>query len=90
MKQITEIDLFTPVKIKWIDSYHANVGWIDLDDFNFKEHSLISKEMVSIGYVVRLDKDNVFLSNTMSGDKESMYDVFSIPIGCVLDIKRLK
>lgn len=90
MKNITEIELFLPVRIKWIDSYHANVGWIDLDDFNFNEHTVTSKEMVSIGYVVRLDKDNVFLSNTMSGDKESMYDCFSIPIGCVRDVKVLR
>lgn len=90
MKKLTEIEPHTPVRIRWADSYSANQGWVFLDDFDFKGHTVISRDMWSVGYLVHLDKDNVFLTTTMNGEKDSMYDCFSIPIGCILDVKVLR
>lgn len=89
-KRLQSIELFVPVQISWIDSYSSADGWVDIDDFDFEEHTKTTKQFLSTGYVVHIDDYNLFISVSISPEENAMYGCFSIPIASIFDVTVLK
>lgn len=87
MTDLSTLDLFTPVKVSWIDCHYTEPGWTDIDSFDFDEHTRASKQMVSVGQVIHVDDSNLFLSCTVGKETRSMLDCTSIPIVSILSVE---
>jgi hypothetical protein len=87
MTDLSSIDLFVPVQISWIDSFSSPREWTGIEDFDFEEHTEKSKQMMSIGYIVHVDDDNVFFADSICPEEKIMYGCMSIPLVAVLDVK---
>jgi hypothetical protein len=85
-----EIELFTPVFVIWIDSMSSTRAWMDVEDFGFEEHTQSSKTLTSIGFVVNMDEDNLFLSDSISAEEKIMYGCMSIPIVAIKEVIKLE
>ena len=87
MTPLPSIPLYSLVEIHWIDCLHSQDGWQDVKGFDYEGHTRNSRDFNSAGYLIKIDDSNVFLSGTLNGDHDGMYNCFSIPLGCVLDVK---
>ncbi len=88
MKKIN-VKKYQEVKVVWQDAMSDISSWSMEHEFSFPLH--VAKSInCSIGYFIKIHKDNLFICRDFNPSDLSMSGIFSIPVGCVLKIIRMK
>lgn len=88
MKKIN-LKKWDKIEIEWIDSVCSTRGWSDINDFPWKKHYNNTRQ-IAMGYYTNSSKDVLSISQVHSCEDDDMMGVFSIPIGCIKKIRRVK
>jgi len=90
MKHI-HLKLWDKIEIDWIDSVRSTLGWRDRRDFPWDIH-YDAMHIKTIGYYMNMTKNALSITQAYVYKRESEDNigVFSIPIGCIKKIRRLK
>jgi hypothetical protein len=85
MSEYSYLEDWSPVVVRWRDAHRATESWVDI-------HSYVASECVITTYG-HIWKDclegHLTLAGSVDGDKDIAGDVNHIPLGMVLEIRRL-
>ena len=77
------------VRVTWRDAASTDNGWEDIADFDF-ESLKIASVMQSLGTVIGVDKEYVFVAQNARAVLDQCCAVIAIPLGCIIKVKRLE
>jgi len=89
-KKLPKFKKFEFVEIYFWDSISSTKGWERLEDFDFENHLSATEHKIS-GYVIKCTKTLMSLCQVVAIDnEEKMTGVWSLPIGAIIKLRRIK
>lgn len=77
------------VEVEWEDSIQNMEGWLRAKHFDWDRHYKAMGQK-TIGYFLKATNSAISLVQSRSTDEDAFSSVWSIPIGCVTKINKLK
>ena len=78
---------YDQVIIRWFDAVFDSGGWEKKSSLNFENHEEATK-CASMGFFLYKAKKNIYICQSCG--EYALGGIFSIPIGCIRSIKKLK
>lgn len=77
------------VLVRWLDA-HTVGGWMKSDEYRRLARKASDLETTSVGYLLERTRRALTLVQSISPNNDTMADSITIPIGCVLSVKRMR
>jgi len=77
-----DLEVGAAVMIKWVDSANNSTGWVAAKTKDFQIGNPLT-----VGLYLGRTEDRVAITHSLC--EEHAYDIFTIPIGCIIEIKEL-
>ena len=61
----TTFEQYDIIEIEWIDSFSSEQMWLDINSFDFDEHTTVSSAMRSVGFFLKKDNENIFYTSSI-------------------------
>lgn len=85
MSEYSHLEDWTPVVVRWRDAHAATDPWVDISTYNPSECII-----TTYGHIWKdCLEGHLTLAGSVDGDKDIAGDVNHIPLGMVLEVKKL-
>lgn len=76
------------IEIEWMDSIQNMDGWTRLSHFNWGRHYKAMYQR-TVGYFLQKTDNVITVTQSISASEDALCGIWSIPLGCVTNIKQL-
>lgn len=84
---------YDKIEVYWNDTCTHTTKWAEEKTYDYDRDDKYSNSGRTIGYYLRSTKSNMFIAQRLFGPKQDNLDmggVDSIPLGCILKVRKLK